>query len=164
MVEGEYESMSELYRVVPELVPKPLGWGTYETSPDTHFFLCEFVNIEYGAYPVVDFCALIADMHKRSKAFAPQQFGFKVSTCNGTVVQKNDWCDSWEEFYITKLQHLFDQEESLRGPCPEYERLKKILFEKVCPRLLRPLETGDNTLSPVLTHGYASASMVAFRC
>lgn len=42
MLHGEFESMSALYNVVPDFVPKPYAWGTYKNIADMHFFLCDF--------------------------------------------------------------------------------------------------------------------------
>jgi protein-ribulosamine 3-kinase len=42
MMNGEFESMSALYRVVPDFVPKPQGWGSYKNMPNMHFFICDF--------------------------------------------------------------------------------------------------------------------------
>lgn len=51
MVHSEFESMKTIYAVIPDFVPKPLAWGTYDTMPDTHFFLCEFRNIMDNVMP-----------------------------------------------------------------------------------------------------------------
>jgi protein-ribulosamine 3-kinase len=42
MMRGEFESMSLLYEITPDFVPKPHAWGTYKGLPDFHFFLCDF--------------------------------------------------------------------------------------------------------------------------
>jgi len=42
MMNGEFESMTVLHTAVPDFVPKPYAWGSYEGIPDTHFFMCEF--------------------------------------------------------------------------------------------------------------------------
>jgi hypothetical protein len=42
MMRGEFESMSLLYSITPDFVPKPHAWGTYERLPQFHFFLCDF--------------------------------------------------------------------------------------------------------------------------
>ena len=45
MMHGEFESMSALYSIVPDFVPKPHAWGSYRDIEDMHFFLCEFQYI-----------------------------------------------------------------------------------------------------------------------
>jgi protein-ribulosamine 3-kinase len=100
------------------------------------------------------FCEMIADLHRRSMTMSPSgMFGFDITTCSGKVPQENTWSPSWESFFIRSLQHEFMLEEQVRGPSEEISALTPILYEKVCPRLLRPLETEGRTLSPALLHG-----------
>jgi len=42
MMNGEFESMAAIHSLLPDFVPQPIAWGTYETIRDTHFFLCEY--------------------------------------------------------------------------------------------------------------------------
>ncbi len=50
MMEGEYNSMQALYNLLPAFVPKPYGWGKFKLKdPETHFFLCEFVEMDQSA-------------------------------------------------------------------------------------------------------------------
>ena len=154
MVRGEYESMKALYDLSPHMVPQPLGYGTCELAQNNHFFLCEFIELYDELPDIVDFCGDVADIHFRSIAKSDNgMFGFHVTTCNGTVPQRNSWNSSWEAFYIQALQHEFELEKVVHGPHEEIERLLPELYEKVCPRLLRPLETEDRTLRPCLVHG-----------
>ena len=44
MVRGEYESMKEIYTLLPDFAPKPIAWGTYKDVPEMHFFLCEYAK------------------------------------------------------------------------------------------------------------------------
>lgn len=37
--------MKEIHKVIPDSVPRPIGWGTYEVANDLHFFLCEFLSL-----------------------------------------------------------------------------------------------------------------------
>lgn len=43
--------------------------------------------------------------------------------------------------------------EERAGPCVELNELLPDLFDKVIPRLLRPLETNGRKLKPSLVHG-----------
>ena len=80
-------------------------------------------------------------------------FGFAVTTCNGTVPQKTTWNKSWEGFFLELLKDCVKLEEQAQGPFPEVAEYLPALYEKVCPRLLRPLETDGNEIRPVLCHG-----------
>jgi protein-ribulosamine 3-kinase len=44
------------------------------------------------------------------------------------------------------------EEEVIHGQNDDLDELKKHLFEKVIPRLLRPLETGGRSITPCLIH------------
>ena len=128
--------------------------GTFESDPDIHFYLGEFVDLIDEVPDIVDFCKGVAELHQNSKGHAPDnKFGFHVPTCNGTVPRYTEWTSSWEAFFIEHLKLLFEQEEQVHGPCEEFAQMMPDLFEKVVPRLLRPLETEGRTLRPVLCHG-----------
>lgn len=49
MMHGEFESMSALYAIVPNFVPKPYAWGSYRDIEGMHFFLCDFQFVKYTA-------------------------------------------------------------------------------------------------------------------
>lgn len=154
MAEGEYHSIRELYKYAPDIIPRPIGWGTFENERELHFMITEYVRIFDERYPKPEaLCSQLAAMHRRSLKDSPGRFGFHINTCNGTVLQKNTWCDSWEEFFINKVVDLFRQEQEIHGPSDEIEAIKPAFLEKVIPRLLRPLETEGRTLDPVLVHG-----------
>ena len=154
MVEGEFASMRTLRSIAPEMVPKPIGYGTFETDEDRHFFLCEFVDLYDELPDPVDFCQGIAELHLRSMKHSPSsQFGFEVTTCNETIPQYTKWTSSWERFFTESLKDAFDREEDVHGESYDIAEMKPALFEKVCPRLLRPLESEGRTLRPCLVHG-----------
>ena len=94
-------------------------------------------------------------LHQTSAASRPLggDFGFHVTTYNGSLPQENTWQNSWEKFFVRGLRHMFALNEEAGGGCEALENLKPGLFEKVIPRLLRPLETNGNTVTPVLVHG-----------
>lgn len=45
MASGEFSSMTALHNAIPDATPKPLGWGTYASNPNVHFFLCLFIDM-----------------------------------------------------------------------------------------------------------------------
>ena len=154
MAEGEYESLKLLRNFSPEMVPKPIGCGTFEENEDVHFLLCEFVDLYDELPDVVDFCQGIAELHRRSMKHSPNgKFGFEVTTCNETVPQRTKWTSSWEAFFTESLKEAFELEEEVHEPCFEILEMQPALFEKVCPRLLRPLETESRSIRPCLVHG-----------
>jgi len=152
IVHGEFESMKEIYKVVPTFVPKPIAWGTYESAPETSFFLCDFKEMKGDMPDPIEFAALLAKLHRNSRS-PTGKFGFDTTTYAGNLPQMVKWEESWERFFANSLRYALDLEISTKGPDKELEALIPLLFGKVIPRLLRPLETGDRMLKPSLVHG-----------
>lgn len=50
------------------------------------------------------------------------------------------------------MRKMLEEEERSHGADEELNQLKAALFEKVIPRLLRPMETGGNRIEPSLCH------------
>ena len=154
MTQGEFESMKALHAFGHQMVPEPIGYGTFSTDPDTHFILLEFIDLHDGLPSEEKLCRQIAELHRKSMEHSPDgKFGFHVTTCNGTVQQDTTWTTSWELFYTRLLKQAFAFDEEAHGPCPEYAELLPVIYAKVCPRLLRPLETGGRRIRPALIHG-----------
>ena len=100
------------------------------------------------------FCAVLARMHQNSIGHAPEgKYGFHVSTYQGNMPQNSTWTDTWEEYYIRGLKDFMKQEQAVHGRSVELEELLSPFFEKVVPRLLRPLEWGEKKIKPCLLHG-----------
>lgn len=154
MSRGEYEGTKALHQFIPDMVPEPIGWGTYDASPNLHYVLLSYIPMHDEEKPERDiFCREIAEFHRKSQAHAPSKFGFHVTTCNGAIPQHLDWVDSWEQFLTDYLRHMFKLERDVSGASTELEGLQQALLEKVIPRLLRPLETGGNSIPVTLCHG-----------
>ena len=138
--------------ITPDFVPTPIAWGSYQSLPDTYFYLCEFVNIREELPERREFCKKLAALHQLG--VSPNgKFGFHVVTYNGNLPQENSFTDTWEEFFVNGLKHMFTLNFKVAGSSSELEDLMPSLFEKVIPRLLRPLESGGNTIVPSLVHG-----------
>lgn len=152
MVSTEYQSMAILYKVIPEMVAEPLGWGNYQGDPDAYFFLCRFCEMSGGLPPAAEFTELVAKLHKENTS-PTGEFGFPLTTYGGRNPQFFPVTRSWEECFSKGMEMIFDQEELTHGPDEELAVLRKGFFELVIPRLLRPLETEGRTLTPRLVHG-----------
>ena len=153
MLEGEYEGIHAIYKMVPEFVPKPIAWGRYQNTPDTYFFVQEYIDMDASELPKAEtFCSKLAALHKSS--ISPnRKFGFHVTTCNGSVPQRVDWEDSWEVFFAKGLRHMLELDLKVNGPQPDLMQAITPIFDRVIPRLLRPLEQGHNRIKPCLVHG-----------
>ncbi|CZT06936.1 hypothetical protein WAI453_012824 [Rhynchosporium graminicola] len=152
MMRGEFESMSLLYSLTPDFVPKPHAWGTYKTLSQFHFFLCDFHDMTEELPEIDSFTSKLAILHKASIPLSPGKFGFPVPTHMGFTAQDNTWCDTWEEFYHQGMVRMLEREAAVHGTSAELDALVEQLYEKVIPRLLRPL-TILNSITPVLIHG-----------
>ncbi|KAI1420703.1 Fructosamine kinase-domain-containing protein [Xylaria sp. FL1777] len=161
MVRGEFESMKALNSVLPEFVPKPIAWGTYATVPDTHFFVCEFREMTNDMPEPHKFAALLSTVHERTVS-PTGKFGFHITTYAGNLPQFVSWEESWETFFAKSMRQALDLEVERKGPSEELDILSQALFDKVIPRLLRPLESEGRTVKPSLVHGdlwYANAGI-----
>ena len=152
MVHGEFESMTAIYTLLPDFAPKPIAWGTYETVSDTHFFLCHFRDMIDEMPDPHSFATRLAALHQNSES--PQgKFGFHVTTYTGNLPQTNEWEASWEIYFTKSMRRALDLEIEAKGTDSEFDTLVPALFDKVIPRLLRPLESDGRSVKPSLVHG-----------
>ncbi|KAL8641087.1 MAG: hypothetical protein Q9226_008675, partial [Calogaya cf. arnoldii] len=170
MMRGEFESMSLLYSITPDFVPRPHAWGTYHGLPQFHFFLCDF---QWVYHPIIRSCfdhiteinsihsdmteelpeiesftSAVARLHKASLPLSPGKYGFAVPTHMGFTAQDNSWCDTWEEYFRQGMVRMLAREQDVHGPWPELDELCEQLYDRVIPRLLRPL-TVLKSITPV---------------
>lgn len=151
-LKGEFESTSAIYSITPDFCPKPIAWGTFQSDPDSHFYVCKFYDFTEGVPEPKSFCEKLARLH--SSHTSPEgKFGFHCVTYNGNLPQENTWSDSWEAFFDNGLRHVLKVREERAKPNLELNELLPPLFEKVIPRLLRPLEGEGRRIQPTLVHG-----------
>ncbi|KAH0566185.1 hypothetical protein GP486_000417 [Trichoglossum hirsutum] len=152
MMSGEFCSMSTIYAATPDFVPRPIAWGTYATIPDVHFLLCDFREMTDDLPDLKSFPVKLAELHR--KGTSPDgKYGFSVTTYHGNTPLNHGWSDTWEEYFTRTTRVLFLLEREAQGPNAEIDALIEPFFEKVVPRLLRPLETGGRKIKPSLIHG-----------
>ena len=153
MMLGTYESEMAFWTFVPEHIPKPLASGSYKSDPNTYFYLAEFHDMIDEVPDPREFVSIIVKVHQESMGKSPNgRFGFNVPTHLANIAIDNSWQDSWETWYTSAMEQMFELEEKSHGKNEEFEALKKQLFEKVIPRLLRPLESGGRKVIPCLVH------------
>lgn len=152
MVSGEFVSMSSLYKALPYIVPHPYASGTYASDPNTHFFLCGFVDMDEDLPDVQKLARGLAELHMNG-VNPNGKYGFHVPTLQGTIPQYTEWTETWEEFFSRSIRRVFENEEKSQGYDEEVHELCRLTLEKVVPRLLRPLETGGRMIKPRLVHG-----------
>lgn len=100
---------------------------------------------------IESFTEKVASLHLKS--VSPNgKYGFPITTYMGPLPQDNRWCDTWEEFFIQGMRRMLDLEKEAQGPSEELDELVAKFYDKVVPRLLRPL-TVLKSIRPVLIHG-----------
>lgn len=71
----------------------------------------------------------------------------------GPPPNRNDWTDSWEEWWGRQLHSDVVYTQEVYGKDQELADLTAVFIEKVVARLLRPLQTGGRSIKPSLCHG-----------
>lgn len=154
MMSGEFESATALWTALPSFIPRPIAWGTYQSDPYIHFYVCEFHDMTDEMPDITSFCGNVAQLHLNSIPQNPTgKFGFHTTTYVGNIPQENTWCDSWEKFFSRAFRHHLDLEERVQGYDKEMQDLGIAMIDKVIPRLLRPLEMGGRSIQPCIIHG-----------
>jgi protein-ribulosamine 3-kinase len=152
MMRGEFDSMTTLYKAMPDFAPKPFAWGKYESVRNTYFFICDFRDLDDDPPAPENFVSKLVELHQKNNS-PNGQYGYRMTTFNGNLPQDNAWAPTWEEFFTKGMRHMLKLEEKSHGPNEELQKLSVPFFEKVIPRLLRPLETGGRSIKPSLVHG-----------
>lgn len=152
MFPGEVACLKTISDAMPGFCPTPLGWGHYASDPNVHFFLCEFIDMLDEPMDPDLLPEKVAEMHKK----APEPdglYGFPVVIAGGVLPVCPARSKSWEDYFWRYMRYLFKAEEISQGPPPpKMARLLDILFNRIIPRLLRPLETGGREIIPRLLH------------
>lgn len=152
MALGEYESQKSLAKYLPDNAAVPLAFGTLESDPSKSFYITSYRDLKDKTADPTQLAEVLTKLH--SSSVSPTgKFGFHVMTFNGHAPVVNDWCDTWEEWYSRQLRSDIRWEQSIRGPDADFDRVAEEFFQKVIPRLLRPLQTGGRNIKPVLVHG-----------
>jgi len=153
MMKGAFESESALYSFIPEHVPKPVAYGSYQERADTHFYIAEFADMTDDHPNATAYADVFATLHTRSMGRSPGgKFGFHIDTHLADIPQDNTWNSSWERFWDQTFRSLCEKEEAARGPDDDLTRLKEVFHQLVIPRYLRPLESDGRVIHTVLLH------------
>lgn len=153
MMEGEYNSMKEIEKYLPEFVPHPCTWGKFQRiSPETYFFLMEFVELDTGEVDPSSFCSQLAKLHTTSES-PTGKFGFHVITCHGPNAQNTEWHEIWCFYFTRLLEQFFQREIACNGCDEDYENTFETLKSNVIPMILGPLQADGRFLKPSLIHG-----------
>ncbi|KAI0180633.1 Fructosamine kinase-domain-containing protein [Hypoxylon sp. FL1284] len=154
MVENELRCMGLLHMFLPDLVPEPVACGAYSSMRGIYFLLCEFRSMEDKLPPPAILAPYVAELHLKSRVSdVSATFGSSDPTFHGGVCVEHGVHETWEAYFAHTMRRLFDQEQSVQGTDEAIKQMMDPFFEKVIPRLLRPLETGGRSISPSVIHG-----------
>lgn len=152
-MEGEFNSISTIYNLIPSFAPKPLAWGKFRLAvPDTYFFLCDFVEMSTDMPDPIKFCSRLAQLHRMSVS-PTGKFGFRIANMKGKTEQPVQWDDNWTRYFTRLLSHGFSRDLLSNGRWPEYEAAFARLVEDVIPQILDPLSSNGRNIRPSLVHG-----------
>jgi len=153
MLEGEFNSMVELYKTAPKFVPRPYTWGQLNVaSPKTYYFLCDFIEMVNRNPDPVQLCTKLVQMHQASVS-PTGKFGFHINTCQGNLPQLTAWNPSWVDFYIQLVRGAMQLNREICGTWKNLEQCVDRLITHVVPQVLGPLESEGRTVKPTLIHG-----------
>ncbi|KFA49954.1 hypothetical protein S40293_01286 [Stachybotrys chartarum IBT 40293] len=153
MMKGAFGAEQVLYSFLPKHVPKPAAWGTYCSDPDTHFYLCEFVEVYDDLPSAYGWASVVSGLHLNSMGGSPtNRFGFHITTHLANVPVDNAWKSSWEALWGQQIKSLFEQERLPHKADEEIERLKNADLDRAIPRYLGSLESEGRSVKPCLIH------------
>ncbi|KAI9750614.1 MAG: hypothetical protein M1815_001699 [Lichina confinis] len=152
-LKGEFIAQSELYKTIPNNIPKPYAWGKcQEQSPPTYFFISQYVDVDNVLPDPAKLCSVLADLHQKS-ASPTGQFGFHIPTYDGKLPQAVGWDSSWTSFFSRLLGGVFELDTKVNGPWHELAILVEKTRAHVIPRLLDALVSDGRSIKPCLIHG-----------
>ena len=152
MMEGEFWAMTELHKTTPRFIPKPRAWGKFRSgSPETYFFLCDFLDMSDQTPDPDRMCSQLAELHRTSVS-PTGKFGFHIRTCNGRTPQATEWNSSWTSFFTKLMAHVMALDFKTNGPWEELDKVEQDILSHVIPRLIGALETEGRSVKPCLIH------------
>ena len=90
MLLAEFESMKAMHNQLPEFVPKPITWDSYDSIPETYFLHCEYREMILEMHDPHKFAARLSALHQTNKS-PNGKLGFHVTTYPGNLPQFTGW-------------------------------------------------------------------------
>ena len=150
---GEYKTVTTIHSLIPRLVSTLHGWGKYKNgSPDTYYFLSDFLDMDNAAPEPAQFTAHVAELHRKSKS-PNGMFGFETTTCDGKPPHTVAWEKCWATFFEKLLCGVLKLDTEVNGVWPELEAAAEQVIAGIIPRLLGVLQSDGRKLKPSLIHG-----------
>lgn len=152
MYRSEYESLKAMHSACPGVCADPIGWGQYASDPDVWFLLVPFIDMYEEQPDAETLTPKLAEIHRNG--LSPNDlYGFPIPVSGGAPPLILAQSTSWEDYFARYMRSYLLAEKFVQGERPaEMERLVGILFNRIIPRLIRPLETGPRSIKPRLLH------------
>lgn len=145
--------MTELHKVAPGFVPRPIGWGRLITVEiPSCFLIVEFKYFTNSLPDPVKLGARVAALHKNSLS-PTGMFGFPVQMFDGARVQAVSFNPSWTSFFSKLLAEAYRQDTETNGLWLELDLAYRKVQSDLIPRLIGVLEKDGRKVRPVLIHG-----------
>ncbi len=154
---GEFTGMTELWKLSPEFVIKPIAWGKLaDTGNDWYFLLMEFKDFCSQLVDPSKLAKRVAELHRRSQVQADAtggKFGFPVQTFDGARLQSVGWDANWASFFSKLLAEAHRQDTEANGVWAPLQKAHQQVQSRLIPRLLGVLEQDGSKIVPTLIHG-----------
>ncbi|KAK7967455.1 uncharacterized protein PG986_001732 [Apiospora aurea] len=104
-MEGTYVSEELIRSFIPEHVPAPLAFGSYEAIPSMHYYICDYVDMTDDLPDPARFGQTLAKLHLNSMGkTSTGQYGFPLTTPLAFVPNDNTWTDTWTEWFSNAMR------------------------------------------------------------
>lgn len=152
MAKAEFESQEALAAIIPDNVVIPIAWGYFQDDMSKSFYLTRFRNLRLLLPPPSQLVAIVKKLHQMSTS-PTGKFGFHCTTYWGPPPIRNEWTDSWEEFWSRQFRSDIAYAQQVHGEDQELAILAEEFIQKPVARLLWPLQSGGRNIKPSLCHG-----------
>ena len=153
-MEGEFHAASSIDNLVPSFVPRPAGWGQYETEYGTMYFLLgDFHDMEFDEPPDPErFISMVVELHQKG-ASPNGMFGNPVATVSGRLERTVKWEKSWAVLFAYQFEDVVRYDQEANGFEPKFNAVCKQVIDIVIPRLLGAMQSDGREITPTLIHG-----------
>lgn len=151
---GEYTAISTVNSLVSGLVPVPVAWGTYKSSPpQVHFFIEEFRDMDMSLPKPAALAKRVFQLHSLKSPNG--KFGFPVTTFDGIAPHVNEWEENWTVFFTRLLCRSIEvnQEANKNTKWPGFDIAAERVLRDVIPKLLDHVKENGGPIVPRLIHG-----------
>ncbi|OAQ65121.1 protein kinase-like (PK-like) [Pochonia chlamydosporia 170] len=136
LLRGEHEAMSTIKALIPDLVPTPLAWGSYESTPmQVSFFVQDFHDMDMTLPPPDKLAKSLVELHNQTSPNG--MFGFP----------------QLDNLFSRLLRQSIEVNQEKNTKWVEFDIAAERVIAEVVPRLLDHVKEDGNAIVPRLIHG-----------